>query len=498
MKKLARIALIAAGIIGAAAVMLLLAVNMHVQSEHTHRRIERELSQRIGSTLRITRVSVTPWGGLKLSGITIPQSNGAPGGEFLEAKTFQLRIEFASLFEQRLVIKEIALLQPTVVWYQDAEGKWRLPGLAARPNASAQAEIRQAEQSPAAVNARTDSRDVSQPTAIATPGTAAHENRTFVPEIRRVKLLGAHFRFLDQHGRPVASFDDVQFRSAFRSGVELLGDLTIAKTSLRDHFFLQQLHSHVSYGPSGLEMSDIAAKAAGGDVSGHFALQPQAPDSPFSASVKLHGIDADRVLAEAGGASGTISGRIEGTLAAEGKTADPNALSGAGEIVLRDGQLRQYSLLDALGQLLEIEELRQLKLDEAQAKYHIAPGVVALDELVLHSPNLRLSAAGTIGFDGQVRLDSQLAISDTVRRQLLRPIRQNFQPGSEPGFSVVAFNISGTVERPKTNLMDKLVGRDLKDLGSMINAFMSGRSDRAQQRAADKPAAAAPQPSAPP
>ena len=52
-----------------------------------------------------------------------------------------------------------------------------------------------------------------------------------------------------------------------------------------------------------------------------------------------------------------IQGRIEGSLDAYGKTADSNALAGHGEIVLRDGKLQQYSLLVALGQILQIDEL---------------------------------------------------------------------------------------------------------------------------------------------
>src|SRR5437762_11917271 len=73
-------------------------------------------------------MSVTPWSGLELSGITIAQSPGAGPGHFLEARTFQLRVRLLSLFSQRLVIKEVSLVNPNVVWPQDVNGKWRLPG----------------------------------------------------------------------------------------------------------------------------------------------------------------------------------------------------------------------------------------------------------------------------------------------------------------------------------------------------------------------------------
>src|SRR5438874_482861 len=73
-------------------------------------------------------MSLTPWGGLELSGITIARSASSAPGNFREAKTFRLRVRLLSLFSKRLVIKEVALVKPTVVWPQDAEGKWRLPG----------------------------------------------------------------------------------------------------------------------------------------------------------------------------------------------------------------------------------------------------------------------------------------------------------------------------------------------------------------------------------
>ncbi|MFZ1221297.1 MAG: hypothetical protein WAO00_18550, partial [Chthoniobacterales bacterium] len=74
MQKLSRILLIVLGAILGVAVLILIGVNMYVQSERTQARIQQELSQRLGTSLSIKRISVTPWAGLKLSGIAIPQS----------------------------------------------------------------------------------------------------------------------------------------------------------------------------------------------------------------------------------------------------------------------------------------------------------------------------------------------------------------------------------------------------------------------------------------
>src|SRR5437773_3763310 len=459
---------------------------MYVQSQGTQARIQQELGQRLGTTLRVRRVSVTPWAGLKLSGITIPQSQPGVFADFLTAQTFRLRIKFGSLFSQRLVIKEVSLIKPEVVWAQNQDGKWRIPSTSAEPGDPALTQAKTVTLPTIEKKAQTPE---ESPVSDSEPAgqIEMEESAPFAQEIQRVNLVHGRFQFLDEKLKNVATFDDVDFRSGFRTATDLTGNIRIAKTSLRDRFFLEQFQSPLRYAPDELDFSQITARAGGGEVTGHFTLLPQTEDSPFTVSVKFSDVQADRIVTDAGGARGMVTGRLEGYLDASGTTADPNALAGAGEIILRDGQVQQYSLLVALGQLLQIEELRQLHFDQAQVRYHINPGVITIDELLLRSQNIRLSAAGTVSFEGKLNLESQLAVSDKMRQQLFRAIRENFQRIDEPGYSAVSFQVAGTIGRPNTNLMDKLIGRDLKDFGSVINTFMGGGKpvDPKKQKTAD-------------
>lgn len=492
MKNLARtVGMTLAAIVGLFAV-LLLAVNMYVQSQTTHTRIERELSQRLGTTVKLRTISVTPWGGLRLSGITIPQA-GDRSAKFLQAETFRLRIHFPSLFQQRLVIKEISLVRPSVVWLQNADGKWRLPGTEA---AATEAVPPAATPESALTNATpVPESSAAAVVAVAASPTPEPTSAAFKPELRRVNLVGGTLRFLDRQARPVATFDGVQFRSNFRNAADVRGDIAITKTSLRDRFLLENLRARLSYGPAALELANVSASAAGGALVGSFSMQPQTPDSPFTVNVTFHDVQADQLVKEAGGPPGTIGGTIEGFLDASGKTADGNALAGNGEIVVHGGELRQYSVLEALGEILQIEELRQLKLDEAHAKYHITPGVVVVDEIVLRSPNIRLTGVGTIGFDGALRINSQLAINDKIRRQLFRAVRDNFQPVADSDYAAVDFQISGTIDHPTSNVLDKIVGGDARNIGGMINTLLGGRSERKKKRNDEhSPAAQTPAP----
>jgi hypothetical protein len=254
----------------------------------------------------------------------------------------------------------------------------------------------------------------------------------------------------------------------------------VAKVSLRDRFFLEQLKSPVRYDADGLNLAQISARTGGGQISGKFSIQPENDESPFHIEMKFRNVEADQVIAEAGGPNGVLQGKLEGTLQADGKTTDADAITGTGEVVLHDGQLRQYDLLVALGQIFQIEELTQLHLEQADAKYHLSPGLVNVDELNLRSANIRLFATGTINFRGKLHLNSRLAINEKVRAQLPKALRANFQPGAEPGYSAVEFEVGGTLERPKTNLIEKVVGRDLKDL---VNSFFGGgRGDKPKKK----------------
>src|SRR5207237_9092395 len=168
------------------------------------------------------------------------------------------------------------------------------------------------------------------------------------------------------------------------------------------------------------EHSNISARVDDGVVNGYLAIQAEAEDARFTTSVNVRDDLADQSLEHAGGPKGMVKGKLEGNFQASGKTGDAEALVGKGEIYLREGRVEQYRLLVLLGQILQIEELQELHLDQAGAKYHLSPGLVTIDELILRSPNIRLTASGTVGFDVALQLNAQLAINDRMRGQLFR------------------------------------------------------------------------------
>jgi AsmA-like C-terminal region len=500
--------MIALGALIGLGVVVLLGVNMYVQSQGAQGKIQQELSRSLGVPLKIRSMSVTPWGGLELSGITIPQTVSVGSRHFLEARTLRLRVRFLSLFSQRVVIKEVSLIGPRVVWPQNTEGKWLLPGTPAARSAAVSTNQAPASSQPEAgtvfvqtntAGAATNSASVPSPpkTTVKYEPSAREPKLAVAPEVQRVTVRDGDFTFLDQTGKLVASFAGVDFRTNIRSALALRGDANVARVSLRDRFFLDQLRSPLRYEPDVLELSKISARVAEGEVNGYFAMQPEAEDSPFTTSVNFHDVLADQLVENAGGPKGMVKGKLEGSFEASGKTGDPDALVGKGEVFLRDGRVQQYKLLVLIGQILRIEELQELHLEQADAKYHLGPGLVTIDELVLRSPNVRLISSGTVGFDGTLQLNSQLAINDRLRGQLFKAIRDNFHRIDTPGYSAIEFQVGGTVERPSTNLVEQVVGRNIS---SMLNSLFGGKKDRPKKKkkAVEDATTAVPSPSLPP
>ena len=456
----------------------LLSVNLYVQSQGTQARIQQELSQRLGMPLRIQRISVTPWSGLKLSGIVIPQASPSLGAPFLRAQDFRLHVRFRSIFWRPLVIREIALVKPTVVWPQNEAGKWHLP-LTLRPSES---EVTPSESvtSPATVPtiAPNPSSEVPAETASEKYGG---------PRVKRINLIDGSFHFLDRQNQNVALFDGVQFFSSVRDVLTIHGETRIAKIALRDRVFLSDLRSPVRYDPEEIDLSALSAHMAKGKLTGTFSMQPQAENSPFTVHAAFQGVQADEIVTQAGGPRGVIKGVVEGNLDASGNMAD--VLTGEGRIALRNGQVQQFPVLAAIGQLLQIEELTQLDLEQAEATFHLANREVLIDDLVLRSPNLRLSATGSVTLDGRLALNSSLQINEKIRGSLFRGIRENFVATDEPGQYALPFHIGGTVNRPSTDLMQRAVGPQLRDLGGVIDAlFGRGKDKKKKQSGANVPA----------
>ena len=124
-KKLSKAILLALGALLVLVVFGLVCVNLYIQSPRAQEQIEQQLSKALRMPLKITNTSLSPWSGLRVTGITIPNGDTT----FLEAGSFSASYRALPLLAGKLIIPEMSVDRPRVVWKQDAEGKWKLPAL---------------------------------------------------------------------------------------------------------------------------------------------------------------------------------------------------------------------------------------------------------------------------------------------------------------------------------------------------------------------------------
>ncbi len=118
-KKVSKAILIGLAVLVALGVALIVGLNLYIQSPGSQARIQEELSKLLRLPLKLTNVSVSPFGSLRVTGLTIP--NG--GANFLDAASFNARYRLLSLLQGKLVITEMNVESPKIVWIQAVDGK---------------------------------------------------------------------------------------------------------------------------------------------------------------------------------------------------------------------------------------------------------------------------------------------------------------------------------------------------------------------------------------
>jgi type II secretion system protein N len=450
--KLAKRILLGAAILAAAALLGLLLLNLYVQSAATTAKIEKRLSASLRMPVRITSSSFTPWGGLQIHGISVAQTEPGAPGNFLDANLFRSRFQLAPLLRRRLVIDDITLDEPRIAWRQNEKGRWKFP------------------RSPSPERAKTVEPEIPEPVAKPKPERV----KPFVISVQRFAIEDGHVDFLTASGEPVASLANVELRAPASPDGALSGTIKSSRVSIRHGALLQDLATPFTYrrGEKGsIELPDLTAKLAGGSLSGTSWLRPETDGMPFALDLHFDRVDLNHLVSSLGGMPGQAGGLVAGSLALKGEGNNADTITGGGQLSVGAGTLRQYEFLQLLGQILQIEELMQLTFQRADAQFRVSDSKVWIDQITLESPNLKLTATGKAKFNGRLDLDARLVINQRIARQLPAPIEANFTAIGDAGERYVDFDVTGTLDKPKTNLRERIIGKSLE--GQAVNLWKS-------------------------
>ena len=118
-------------LIALAALLLLvlgavLAFNIHLQSAAMQQQLRQAAMDTVGLPLNVRSAAYTPWNGIVLRGIVMPDMENA-GVNFLEASEFQVIFRLLPLLRREFVVSSVRLKEAVLTWRQNANGQWRIP-----------------------------------------------------------------------------------------------------------------------------------------------------------------------------------------------------------------------------------------------------------------------------------------------------------------------------------------------------------------------------------
>ena len=474
MWKPAKLALIITSSLLVLALLLLFGANLYIQSSLSQGKLEAQLLRATHLPVKITSTTVSPWDGLTIRGIAIPQQNGA--GNFLQAEELKASLKLWPILHHQLIIKDLVFSHPQVEWKQTEKGRWVLPVQKASPTpAPSVAPGESPSASPAAAS--------PSPMIVQAGKEKKAERPHFSVQIKHFSVDEGYFHFYDKDGMPQAFFDQVSVDSPNPLPVDgpTKGTVHIGSASIQQRVFFQGIETPFRYRDGRVNLDAMQAGLAGGTLNGKFHIDPTTPDSPFNTKVVFDGVDVHRLIAEAGGAPVECQGKLGGWFQAAGSSAQAkDTIQGGGQLILSGGQMKNYTFLQTIGQALGIDELSVMNLTQAQANFRLGAKRVWVDSLFLQSQNLRLLVWGKAKYNGSLDLQAQLALNPKVQHQLPGFILKNFQPVPNTDLVAIDFTITGSYRAPRTDLLKKALGSQFEKgqkALDILRGFLGGKGN---------------------
>ncbi len=465
MKKLSKAILIALGVIVALILAAVFSVNLYIQSPGVQAMIQEEISRALRLPLRITNSSVSPWGDLRITGITIPNGES----NLLEASAFHARYRILPLLGGRLIIHDMSVENPKIIWPQNAEGKWVLPKTERPPTTPPAA-------SPAA----------SPAVEVVKKDAAPKKKRGFQVTVDGFEVRHGNVELLNAAREPVVTFSDVNMRYTTLTPERVEGVATIASISSAAGFTFENVRTPFNYTASVVDLPQLSGTLAGGPVSGSFKVRSAEPKSPFELGLKFAEVDIAKIAAGAQWGEGQASGTAHGTLELQGTFAQLARSEGLVELTLQNGRFHEFGYFEMIGQALQIKQLSDLRLKDAKATARIADEKLHFDQISLDAAELLLTAKGVARFDGKLQFAARLTAQDALIRQLPSLVRDNFVAG-ENATRTIDFNITGKAGKPKTDLLDKIVGKKLEDqFQDLVGSLFGSKKKKDEEKKPEK------------
>ncbi|MBE0597063.1 MAG: AsmA-like C-terminal region-containing protein, partial [Desulfuromonadales bacterium] len=248
-----------------------------------------------------------------------------------------------------------------------------------------------------------------------------------------------------------------------------------------------------------LTVQRLQGKVANGTFGSTASIDLGRAVPTYTSRFDLKGIQADPlVTAFWPKSAGTVFGTLNLQATVEGKGTDPAVLkqnlNSRGDLVLTDGRFTGGELVQGLAAFLNIEELRNLRFDQAKGNFTIRQGQLLVDSSMT-GKEVSLRPKGTIALEGnQLDLALNLRVAPSISKRLDRG--RFTQLFADPqGWTQLPVKVAGTIDAPRFSLDTAALGEQVKEkAGEEIRQRLQKEIDRRFPTGTSEPA----DPEAPP
>ncbi len=449
-------------------------VNMYLQSRGVQSRVQDAVTRATGLPVTMNRTYYTPWSGLAISGVAVPPVHPEMESPLVSIESVKIALSLPALLQGQIYIKDIVLIKPRLVSRQNKNGSWafnQTPEIAG-PTPQ-EAPTRQAITLPTATP------PPSSPGAIPVPSTPIAKP-VLVIEAFHIRKGQAFFYMAD--GSPGLELFDVSLESLIEEGGSAKGSFHAKKAILGGMIKPTELNGSFTWSENKLLLPNINATWAGGLVGAIFQLVSGAVPS-FGTNVTIEDVSLAGLAADAGFDPEGTQGRLSGTFSLAGSPGIESTYTGAAHLQCVEARMLPIDPIRQLGDMFNIKELQVLELDKAHGDATIGGGKIHVKNITLATENVILDAQGDSSFGGALALKARFHVSERLRRKTGGILGNKFTASEAPNFSHMPFSITGTIQRPKTDLLDKIVGlRIQRDLGGLLKSFLKFPSDKKKSK----------------
>jgi hypothetical protein len=455
-----RFLFIAAGVLAAAAIVLL-CINLYLQSDGVQQRIRDAVARSLGAELKIRSTVYTPWSGFVLRGISVPDPTNA-NLNAAEATALRVRFALAPLLNRRFVVTECTLFEPKLIVRQLENGDWLIPMLPARTQV---------------------------PEASSEHSLSTAKGASFKAELQHFRLRGGNVVFLNAKNRAIVTLDRTDVSGQIALDRSATGIFEVGKADFFNSLKPRKIGGPFTWDSKVLDLPDIQGSLAGGTLIGKYRVESSEEPS-FVLALQLTGVLLRKLAEEAQVEPGKTEGVLHGWVNLDGDPRNSDSIAGTGHFELVSAKLKPVDFLIKLGELLQIDELQLLKLSDARLDVTIRDERVQVDDIILKSDNLILRGKGPVRFNGRMNLDARLLVNPKLQHQLRGVIGKNLVDSEDPEYRQIPFTVTGRIDSPKTDLLDKLIGAKIgQDVGGILmNILRPGVPQKSEDKKEEKPA----------